>query len=123
MLHGIEEAVAGPEDEVSESWGGDGGGDADVAEEMPACGDEGGEVVELEAAEDVEHEFDGELVDGEGVELLEVETGLEALFNLCDACWAVGEGGVGHFGWGWRGRCGAGAARCGGRCTKRRWLE
>lgn len=65
---------------------------------MPAGCDEGGEVVELEAAEDVEHDFDWELVDGEGVELLEVETGLEALFNLCAACGAVGEGGVGHCG-------------------------
>ncbi len=79
--------------------------------------------MELEAAEDVEHDFDGELVDWKGVELLEVEAGLEALFNLCAACGAVGEGGVGHRGLGWLGRCGAGAARCGGRCTRRRWLE
>lgn len=79
--------------------------------------------MELEAAKDVEHDFDWELVDGKGVELLEVETGLEALFNLCDACWAVGEGGVWHYGWGGLGRCGAEAARRSGRCTRRKWLE
>ncbi len=86
---------------------------------MPACGDERWEVVELEAAEDVEHDFDWELVDGEGVELLEVEAGLEALFNLGGAFGAVGEGGVGHRGLGGRWRCGAGGARCGGRGTRR----
>ena len=90
----IVEAVAGPQQEFFEVRGGDYGGDADVAEEVPGGGDQGGEVVEGEKVEDVEHYFGGELIDGEGVEALEGEAGLEAEFNLCGVwgCWG-GDGG------------------------------
>lgn len=55
VFEGIVEAVAGPEEDFAEAWGWEWRGDADVAEEVPAGGDEGGEVVEGEAGEDVEH--------------------------------------------------------------------
>ncbi len=79
--------------------------------------------MEFETAEYVEHDFDRELVDWQGVELLELKTGLEALFNLGVACGAMWEGGVWHRGWGRLGRRGTEAARCSGRCTRIGLLE
>lgn len=121
MLQRIEKSAPRPEEDVSESRGGDCLCDADVAEEMPGCGDEGGVVVQLEAGEDVEHYFDGEAVDGEFVELVQVQAGLEALFNLDDACCrAEGEGRVRHFGgWVGRGRYGGGVDKCSWRGARR----